>query len=229
MFQRSKLIAALLAGAVFACGSAQASFSINATVGGAPMGANYVNFDNLPLGPGAGSSGGLGVSFISDGSVVTGASSGVYAAPYISNSNATLFGDLTVSGVDTTNYLSTGIGQLELTFPASELYLGLLWGSVDLYNRLEFFLGSSSVGIVSGGDIFGSANGDQGLNGTYYANIVSSMPFDRVVASSTQYAFEIDNVAYNSSDPLPEPLSLGLVGFGLLGIGLAMRRKGAKP
>ncbi|MHB1206661.1 MAG: Npun_F0296 family exosortase-dependent surface protein [Rhodospirillaceae bacterium] len=204
--------------------SAQASFSINAAIGGAPTGVSYANFDNLPLGPGAGVSGGLGVSFVPDGQVVSGAAGGLYAPPYLSNSNGAPFGDMTIAGPDTTHYLSTGKGRVVLSFPAQELYLGLLWGSVDLYNHLEFFLGSTSVGLINGADIIASANGDQGINGTYYTNILSTLPFDRVEASSDQYAFEFDNVAYNPTDPLPEPLSLTLIGFGLLGVELTRRR-----
>ncbi|MHB1208017.1 MAG: Npun_F0296 family exosortase-dependent surface protein [Rhodospirillaceae bacterium] len=220
-------ITAFLIGTGVAC-SAQASFFISAAVGGAPSGVSYVNFDNLALGAAGGTSGGVGVSFASDGQVVNGASTGLYAAPFISNSNGALFGDATVSGVDTTNYITSGVGKVTLTMPGSEKYLGLLWGSVDTFNTLEFFIGSTSVGTVTGADIFAFATGDQGVNGTYYANIVSSLAFDSVVATSTSHAFEIDNVAYNPTSPLPEPISLGLMGFGLLGLGAARRRKAAK-
>lgn len=196
--------------------AAQAGLTVTASVGGAPTGVNYVNFDNLSLGNSGGVSNGITVSFTGDGQAVQGSVSGLYAAPYLSNNNGTLFGDPN-NGPDTTTYLTTGIGSVIMTMPGEEKYLGLLWGSVDSYNTLSFYEGSTLIGSVTGTDVTSNANGDQGVNGTYYVNITSTENFDRVVATSTSYAFEFDNVAYNPT-AVPEPSSFVLALAG--GIGL---------
>lgn len=201
---------------------AHATLSVSAAVGGAPTGVNYVNFDALPLGDAGGTSAGVTVSFTPDGQAVQGAASGIYAAPYLSAGNGTLFGD-PANGPDTTTYLTAGIGTATLKFPGAERYVGLLWGSVDTFNTLNFYNGTTLVGTVTGSNVTSSANGDQGANGTYYVNINSSVPFTSVVASSSSHAFEFDNVAYNAS-PVPEPSALVLIASGMLGLAFARRR-----
>ncbi len=59
---------------------AQAGIVVDASVGGAPAGMNYANFDNLSLGSGGGVSGGITVSFTGDGQTVQGSQPNVYAA-----------------------------------------------------------------------------------------------------------------------------------------------------
>jgi hypothetical protein len=209
----------LAVGAVSLCAAmlnpiAQAGITIDASVGGAPLGATYANFDNLSLGSAGGTSGGINVSFTGDAQAVQGSLVNYYAAPYLSNGNGTLFGDAT-NGPDATTYLTTGVGSVTLALPGEESYLGLLWGSVDSYNTLTLYDGSNVVGTITGSDVTSNADGDQGVNGTYYVNITSTEAFDKVVASSTQYAFEFDNVAYSGS-AVPEPSSLALGAIGVV-------------
>lgn len=227
MFWKAAAVTAFAIGGCIGGPAAHATLSLNATVGGVPTGVSYVNFDTLPLGAAGGSSGGIAVSFTPDGQAVSGSAANVYAAPFLSSSNGALFGD-NANGPDTTTYLSTGLGSATLSFPGAEKYIGLLWGSVDSYNTLSLYNGATLVGSITGSQVAASADGDQGINGTYYVNVNSTVPFDRIVATSSQYAFEFDNVAYNSSVVhsvgVPEPAALAVLCVGLIGAGVARRR-----
>ena len=198
-----------------ACQVANATLTINSALGGnAPLGASKFNFEDIALGTGGGvassvigPSASMTVSFIVDGQTLMGAVSGVAAPPYLTPLNGVGFGaggGNQVSGVDATHYLTTGtgVGRAILTF-ADTYYLGLLWGSIDDYNSLEFYSGATLVGTVTGLDVTATPTGDQGANGTRYVNIFSTVAFDRVEARSDKaYAFEFDNVA------VPEPTTI---------------------
>jgi hypothetical protein len=200
---------------------ASASIAFTAVVGDSPVaGVSYVNFDNL-VPPAGGTSGGVGVAFAGNAQSATGASSGVFAAPVISNGNGANFGN--PDGVDTTPYITSGTSSWTLTLPGQFNYFGLLWGSVDTYNTLQFFNGATLVGTILGSTI-PPANGDQGTAGTVYLNAFSTLLFDTIVGSSTQFAFEADNAAFGN---VPEPGTLTLFGIGLIGLGLVRRRRAA--
>ena len=218
---------------LLAAGSAaNASITVGGSVGGAPAGTVLINFDNLPLGAGGGVASGIGgsvnVSFASDGLVAQGALGGVYAAPYLSDQNGNGFGaggSQQPLGADTTHYLSTGVGTVTLQFGPGQKYMGLLWGSVDDYNTLSFYNGNTLVGAVTGSQVTASPNGDQGVNGSLYVNITTDTAFDRVVASSSQYAFEFDNVAFkNTVNPVPEPSTIFAGALLLMPFGLSTLR-----
>ena len=228
----------MVAGGAFALGlaltatSAHAALLVSASVGGAPSvaGVTYVNFDDLANGAtGAQSSGGIALTITPNARVAVGSSSGQFAAPFISGSNGTNFGN--APGQDTTPYLTTGTSSITMQFSGLQAYLGILWGSVDDYNFLDFYNGATLVGTVSGLDVDLGANGDQGVNGTLYVNINSDSAltnFDRVVARSTQFAFEFDNIAYSANrTDVPAPGALALLGLGLVGLGAASRRRKA--
>ena len=235
---------ALVAGLGFA---ATASAGLTASVGGVPTGSglNYESFDSCvlfatPCTP----SSLLSVVLTPNAMVVNGSQPGLYAAPYISNSNGSLFGDPTISGQDTTNFLTTGSdgamagAAVTLNFTNSQRYLGLLWGSVDAYNTLTFYSGLNGTGGVvdtfAGGQISGVAGtgncvgGNQGSVGTCYVNINLSSPFMSVIATSSDYAFEFDNVAFSTNTiGVPEPgvVSMFLLGLLLLGSGYWFKKR----
>lgn len=241
-FKAATAVAAFVGSLAMAGTASAAPLTISSVNGGAPTGVILDNLDWLPSngnngapnttgGLSAGS--GMTVSFSPDGGAVQGNVSGINAAPFLSGGNGMGFGSPDQpNGQDTTIYVTAGgIQGSSATFllPEHELYFGLLWGSVDTYNTLEFFDGNTLIGSISGTDVNAAANGDQGAAGTFYVNINSTIAFDRVVATSSSHAFEIDNIAFNPSVPTgtPEPITLSLFGAGLAGLGFARRRRKA--
>lgn len=233
---KARNVRALVVGSVLVSGLSLAAtaaanpLTIVSVVGGAPgaSGTNYETFNSLT--PGDRSTvtlvSGLTVSFGFDAQPVQGKEDSVYAQPWLSGNNGLQFGNQP-DGVDQTVYLTSGstgtsIGAgVTLSFAGPQRYFGLLWGSVDKYNTLSFYDAANQlVGQITGADVTASANGDQGKNGTFYVNINSSKPFNSVVATSSSYAFEFDNVAWNAHQiGVPEPGILGLFGMGLLLVG----------
>jgi hypothetical protein len=215
--------------------TASATAILSASVGGAPPGADhYETFDSLVLGnAGATMPSGIAVSFSSDAQAVQGSVGGKYAAPFLSGNNGVNFGGQ-ADGADTTTYLTSGSTNaapgagVTLAFPGLQRYMGLLWGSVDSNNTLTFYNGTTMIDAFTGHDVTALANGNQGAAGTFYVNINFSSPFDRVVATSPEYAFEFDNVAF-STKPIgvPEPGVAGMfvLGFLLLGSGYWLKRR----
>ena len=203
------------------------TFSISSVNGGAATGSTKLNFDDLTLGnSNQWADTNVNVSFSGTGKVVQDASSGEYAAPFVSGLNGIGFlNPDQPTGVDTSRYLSTGIGSVMLQFNSAQSYLGLLWGSVDDYNTLSFYDGQNLVGSFTGSQIWANANGDQGQQGTFYVNFNSlDGTFNKVVASSTQNAFEFDNVAYNAQGVPDSGSTLAFAGLAFAGL-ISIRRK----
>jgi hypothetical protein len=236
-------IAMFLAVALLAGRPALGSLTIVSAVGGGPsVAATYVNFENLELGGDGGMSNGVQVNFTPNAQVVKGFLANRYARPFISDKNGEKFGDMTESGPNTTKYITTWStgdsanpnSQVELIFGAGQRYLGLLWGSVDSYNTLTFHYdddndpNTSETASITGSDVTAFANGDQGAAGTFYVNINSTRTFNKVVMTSSQFAFEFDNVAYSTGffTAIPEPGSFLVWGvLGLASVGMTNRRR----
>jgi len=103
-------------------------------------------------------------------------------------------------------------------------YPGLHWGSMDRYNQIDFLSGGGVVESISGLDVTrDSASGTQsGALNNAYVNIFSTSSFDavRIMSTTGQYAFELDNLAVV---PVPGAVLLGMLGLSVVGVKLRKR------
>lgn len=232
---RSKWIvaAALVGGCLAWATAADATVSILSVDGSLPAGATRDNLDWLGFDPahdpttsagGTSPTSGLFISFSDDGGAAQNSTS-VYTAPEITAGNDAGFG--MVGPTDTTIFASAGGKQgssATLQLPGSHNLFGLLWGSVDTFNVLTFKdANGHDIGTISGSDLIGTQGAQE--HGSYYVIIGSDVPIDRVIATSSDYAFEFDNVAFGNVTTTPEPFTLSLFGAGLAGLGFVRRRK----
>jgi hypothetical protein len=115
------------------------------------------------------------------------------------------------------------LDTVTLAFTGEQTSFGLLWGTIDTYNELDFYHGSTLTDTVTGGELaaFGVAvDGSQSA----YVKIEGLGPFDRVVAvDHDRPAFEF------VPDPVPEPSGIALLSLGLAALGAirAARKRGA--
>jgi hypothetical protein len=130
------------------------------------------------------------VTFTAKSGIYNGTASGVAAAPY------------GATGSLTTNYLAAEpSGSVTVAFNSQQKYFGLLWGSVDTYNSLNFYNNGTLVESLTGSQISANANGNQLASGSYIVNLDfnNGASFNSVVATSSSPAFEFDSVAYAST------------------------------
>lgn len=116
-----------------------------------------------------------------------------------------------------------------IAFNSLQTNFDLLWGTVDAYNALtiQFCLGGycASEATVTGADVAEAVGNGFAANGTSPAfvelNEFKFAPFDEIKLTSTGVAFEFE------PQYVPEPVTLSILGTGLVGLGFARRRRAA--
>lgn len=156
------------------------------------------------------------------------------AAPPGQESTCFASGPLQLNKPNTPNSATIDFGTaLNTSFSGKKIdYLGFYWGSIDDYNSITFYSGDQVIQTLNGADVraAGAASGNQiAVGSNRYVNLAfdADEQFTKLVFSSNNYAFEIDNVAIRVAgvNQVPEPASLGLLGFGLVASGFMVRRR----
>jgi len=144
--------------------------------------------------------------------LVTGSSSGNYAAPL----------------GDTSQYLAVlGGNTASLALSSPVRALSLYWGSIDDFNTISFYAGSTFLGSYTGNQIPAApANGSQTTpsNNRRVTFAFDGASVTRVDFSSSRNAFELDTL---SATAVPEPATWAMLvaGMGLVGTSMRARRR----
>ncbi len=148
------------------------------------------------------------------GDVTSGSIEGVKAAPWGLTDTAMYF--CVPEPVDPP---TTHAGTATVDFGSYQSYLGIYWGSIDAYNSITFYDGDLELASFTGAQIIApdEAKGDwTGETNNRYVNF-TGVVFDKVKFSTSEIAFEFDNLAVV---PLPGAVLLGFLGLGYAGMKL---------
>jgi hypothetical protein len=132
---------------------------------------------------------------------------------------------------DQTQYISIGTNPTpqttELMLNGFTNYIGLYWGSIDTYNNIKITDQSGAVYNINTANyaVIGPSNGSQLADGSKYVNILSSIGITDVVFSSTNKAFEFDNLTVAA---VPEASTWVMMILGFFGLGFFGYRKSSK-
>ena len=99
---------------------------------------------------------------------------------------------------DTTNHLVIGAGSVAtITFASDRNAFGLYWGSVNSFNRISFYDGTTLVASYAGADVISLLSRNQGaFTSNSYVEFSGLHPFDSVaLETGNANAFEIENIS----------------------------------
>jgi hypothetical protein len=123
---------------------------------------------------------------------------------------------------DNTPYFTVGPSintTATITFTQTINYFGFYASTLDSYNSIQFLSGNTALATLTGTDIANLAGGNSGYINFYSSN--NTEVFNKIILSSTSFAFETDNHAYRVGStaqlPVPEPSPMlpALLTFGL--------------
>lgn len=146
--------------------------------------------------------------------IVAGSLSGQYRSPF-ENATPAQVGGLDWKDIQYWNVL--GGSASTLSFTKNQDSLSFLWGSVDSYNAMEFYLDGSLVSTVTNSDFLGEVIG---VGASYIS--ITDLIFDEVQFLSKSNSFEFSNITVSA---IPLPAGGLLLLFGLGGLVAAGRRR----
>jgi hypothetical protein len=114
--------------------------------------------------------------------------------------------------------LSNSGQSVDVQFNGLTSYFGMFWGSMDIYNFVDFYSGANLLTTITG---MAQVNTNGFID---FTADTTADQFDRVVLRSNMGAFEFDNFAAtaSSSTAVSAPSTLAIFALGLMG--LASRR-----
>ena len=156
----------------------------------------------------------------------------------VSGSNVETFtgfvpGEASGTGVGAAdNYLAVGPGgTFGVNFGTATSgvnFFSFILGSLDSYNSLRLFFTDGTNQLFTGQQIVGvpvafNQNGNSAVSGRVSYNLGTGSQITRAEFTSTQQAFEIDDLA--AAVPEPATWALMLMGFGAVGYSMRRRSK----
>ena len=124
-------------------------------------------------------------------------------------------------------------GDLGITFGSTH-NIGFYWGSIDSYNTIKFFNGTTLVGTLTGSDVAPLADdgGQHSFDSNRFIRFTDAAGlFNNIQILSGGNSFEFDNFrAPSAVSPVPEMSTWGMMILGFFGLGFAAyRRKSRSP
>jgi hypothetical protein len=129
---------------------------------------------------------------------------------------------------DTSDYLTTGTSFVTINLAATPVnYFGLDWGTVDTYNTIAFTEANGTVDTFTGTQAAAAANIPANGTTDAYVNFLANpgTTLKSVTLSSSNFAFESDNISYGNVAATPEPATWSMLAAGLGVAGLLIRRR----